>query len=607
MNNWFRGNDRSEEAQLAASPRLLKRWPIITAILLAFCGLFVIAAVIVLSIIPIYLSTKDTSSPAESNNNDKMIAIAFATDYTGNTSSGITNYAAVAQQINEYLGYSRNTLSVRLITFSGVGERKKRDTGSGISCNVNNGINYSTANGSAMGMSIIVNNCPRTRCVTNQCIQNCLAEIKSSLLSVFGSTHLSLTFQTTDGQTIKTSCRFCQFGSISSGSTCIDGVKNGFETDVDCGGAACVSQSKTCGTGLVCGSSRDCTSRVCTNGTCQAPTCTDGVKNGLETSADCGGAACVSQSKTCGTGLGCGSSTDCTSGVCTSGTCQAPTCTDGVKNGLETSVDCGGVTCVSQSKTCGTGLGCGSSTDCTSGVCTSGTCQAPTCTDGVKNGLETSVDCGGADCVSQSKTCDTGLGCGSSTDCTSGMCDSGTYQISLAAVNGIIQAVYNTFVGGDSTASTPGTGIGQYPPSQSPEAAWDNDRSTVYINFGSCTSSDNNNQCGLNTGFYLELQRGSTVVTAFQLYTGSDHSERDPLIVSLEGSNQSGSNLALGSSWTLIYNGNSGLATYPGPNSGGSIQQTDNTISYKSYRFLVSGKRSTSNSVLYSELIFYGY
>ncbi|CAF1457500.1 unnamed protein product [Adineta ricciae] len=327
-----------------------------------------------------------------------MIAIAFATDYTGNTSSGITNYAAVAQQVNEYLGYSRNTLSVRLITFSGIGERKKRDTGSGISCNLNNGINYSTTNGSAMGMTIIVNNCPRTRCVTNQCIQNCLAEIKSNLLSVFGSTHLSLTFQTTDGQTIKTSCRLCQFGSISSGPTCTDGVKNGLETGADCGGPACVAEGKTCDNGLGCSSGTDCTSGLCNSGLCHAPTaaptvtstaaptvtstaaptvaptCTDGVKNGLETSVDCGGAACISQSKTCGTGLGCGSSTDCTSGVCTSGTCQAPTCTDGVKNGLETGADCGGVTCVSQSKTCGTGLGCGSSTDCTSGMCNSGTC-----------------------------------------------------------------------------------------------------------------------------------------------------------------------------------------------------------------------------------------
>ncbi|CAF1641331.1 unnamed protein product [Adineta ricciae] len=180
-------------------------------------------------------------------------------------------------------------------------------------------------------------------------------------------------------------------------------------------------------------------------------------------------------------------------------------------------------------------------------------------------------------------------------------------RIPLAAVNGTIGAVYNTSVGGDSTASTSGYGIGQYPPGQSPEAAWDNDTSTKYLNFGSCTISDNNNQCGLNTGVYFELQRGSTVVRALQMYTGSDHSERDPLIVTLEGSNQSGSNLTLGSSWTLIYNGNSGLQNDPGRMGGGSIQQINNTISYRSYRFLVSGKRSASDSVQYSELVLYGY
>ncbi|CAF1549865.1 unnamed protein product, partial [Adineta ricciae] len=180
-------------------------------------------------------------------------------------------------------------------------------------------------------------------------------------------------------------------------------------------------------------------------------------------------------------------------------------------------------------------------------------------------------------------------------------------QISLAAVNGIIQAVYNTFVGGDSTASTPGTGIGQYPASEIPGNACDGDTSTKYLSFGPCASTDDSDQCGLNTGFYLELQLGSAVVRALQMYTGGDDSERDPLIVSLEGSNQSGSNLALGSSWTLIYNGNSGLQNDPGRMSSGSIQPISNTISYKSYRFLVSGKRATSNSVQYSELRLYGY
>ena len=36
----------------------------------------------------------------------------------------------------------------------------------------------------------------------------------------------------------------------------------------------------------------DCTSKVCKNGMCQAPMCTDGVQNGDETDVDCGGRAC---------------------------------------------------------------------------------------------------------------------------------------------------------------------------------------------------------------------------------------------------------------------------------------------------------------------------
>lgn len=46
-----------------------------------------------------------------------------------------------------------------------------------------------------------------------------------------------------------------------------------------------------------------------------------------------------------------------------------PTCTDGIQNGDETGVDCGG--------------------DCAA---------CPTCDDGIQNGEETGVDCGGPDC-----------------------------------------------------------------------------------------------------------------------------------------------------------------------------------------------------------------
>jgi hypothetical protein len=57
-----------------------------------------------------------------------------------------------------------------------------------------------------------------------------------------------------------------------------------------------------------------------------------------------------------------------------------PTCTDGVKNGNETDVDCGG-SCL-PSKQCGNGLMCNNGPDCTSGVCKTNLCQgdyAATC------------------------------------------------------------------------------------------------------------------------------------------------------------------------------------------------------------------------------------
>jgi hypothetical protein len=39
--------------------------------------------------------------------------------------------------------------------------------------------------------------------------------------------------------------------------------------------------------------------------------------------------------------------------------------------------------------------GCLYNCECQSGLCVGGVCQAPTCNDGVKNGAETGIDCGG--------------------------------------------------------------------------------------------------------------------------------------------------------------------------------------------------------------------
>ena len=63
---------------------------------------------------------------------------------------------------------------------------------------------------------------------------------------------------------------------------------------------------------------------------------------------------------------------------------------------------------------------CGEGADCASLVCL-GTCQAPSPNDGVKNGTETDVDCGGAgEGVAR---CADGKACAAGTDCASAGCN----------------------------------------------------------------------------------------------------------------------------------------------------------------------------------------
>jgi len=117
--------------------------------------------------------------------------------------------------------------------------------------------------------------------------------------------------------------------------------------------------------GKTCAANRDCASGVCSGGLCRTASCSDTVKNGTETDVDCGG-TCPAD---CGTGKMCSSAADCISKVCTSGKCVAPTCSDRVQNGTESDVDCsGGCTKCANGKKCVVGA------DCTSGRCANGTC-----------------------------------------------------------------------------------------------------------------------------------------------------------------------------------------------------------------------------------------
>ncbi|HEV7732449.1 MAG TPA: hypothetical protein VGR62_09830 [Candidatus Binatia bacterium] len=202
-----------------------------------------------------------------------------------------------------------------------------------------------------------------------------------------------------------------------------------------------------------CTSGTQCPSGVCIASVCQVPTCFDGVENGSETGLDCGGGSCPG----CAVGQGCFLGTDCAlggcsggicqptctigaecpSGVCTGGYCRVPNCADGVQNGAETALDCGGPApnCVR----CANGLTCGGPSDCASGICTAGVCQPPSCTDGARNGTETDVDCGGG-CpgCGLGKLCDAGVDCASAVCGANDRCTCGNrlFTFNISSNNG---------------------------------------------------------------------------------------------------------------------------------------------------------------------------
>ena len=67
-----------------------------------------------------------------------------------------------------------------------------------------------------------------------------------------------------------------------------------------------------CPDGSGCDDNEQCESFVCANGACAPPRCDDGVRNGDETDIDCGGAVCGR----CGQERQCVQNSDCVSGQC---------------------------------------------------------------------------------------------------------------------------------------------------------------------------------------------------------------------------------------------------------------------------------------------------
>ena len=100
-------------------------------------------------------------------------------------------------------------------------------------------------------------------------------------------------------------------GRICVAASCEDGIQNGMEGGVDCGvSSGC---GKLCPVDGECTIDADCDSGVCSGdpALCSAPSCEDNVRNGDETDVDCGG-----DCDPCGVGDECGGDGDCSSNIC---------------------------------------------------------------------------------------------------------------------------------------------------------------------------------------------------------------------------------------------------------------------------------------------------
>ena len=136
-----------------------------------------------------------------------------------------------------------------------------------------------------------------------------------------------------------------------------------------------------------------------------------------------------------------------------------------------------------------------------------------------------------------------------------------------------------------------------------PARAIGNSTETKYLNFGANLLPQTS---GTDTGFYVTPSiSNASLVVALRFATGNDLEQRDPLTVTLEGTNST--SLDIGSSWTLIYNGSTGLESDPGRKRYGVQQSFTNTIRYASYRLLVTSKRGIAYAVQYSEVQIIGF
>jgi hypothetical protein len=171
-----------------------------------------------------------------------------------------------------------------------------------------------------------------------------------------------------------------------------------------------------------------------------------------------------------------------------------------------------------------------------------------------------------------------------------------------------IMGLYTTSAG-QSTGASNGIYSG---PAETPDKAIDGLLSTKYLNFGfQGTTGAVLNQPGFGTGFYVTPSISNASVAIGLLFaTANDYPTRDPITITLEGTNATTTAaLNLGSSWTLIYSGPTGIdpITVPARSTYVPQQNFSNTIVFSSYRLHVTSQRNISDAVQYCESQILGY
>ena len=183
---------------------------------------------------------------------------------------------------------------------------------------------------------------------------------------------------------------------------CQNGVRDGAETDVDCGGGTCAA----CSDGLACAGGADCASTSCVSGICKP--------------LPCGGVVC-GPNESCPTSgtCACGPTQKVGGAACTTGqTCCAAGCFDLMTSaahcGSCTNACLSGETCVGGTCKCGSNPRCPAGTECNSNRCKCKDCNG-CCVGGANGGNDqcvtgtTASQCGpiGGNCTSCSGRTDT--------------------------------------------------------------------------------------------------------------------------------------------------------------------------------------------------------